>query len=315
MKMDIEKVLETDFKKAEIEIHKIIKEGWPVNIQFLCDNKINFLLDEAPKTPVLIHTTNKQVFLCKGIVSELVGAGGVGKTHLLAQLALSVATGSNFLATYVVGKPGHVLLALGENTDEDIHRLLRKISSFYSEEECKEASKYLAIQSFHGIQATFMDKNGKASDLFNKFLNELQEKEPEEGWDLIILDPIARFLGYEAETNNAAATQFITLLERITQELYGKPTVLFGHHMSKAAINSAETNQTAGRGSSAITDGVRFQLTLEKVKNQEILGRFQETERSFIRQLLVTKTNFTAIPHPQYLIINKDGTFSNKEIF
>ena len=73
-----------------------------------------------------------------------------------------------------------------------------------------------------------------------------------------------RFLGAEAETDNAAATQFISLLERITLELKGKPTVLFGHHMNKSGVSGTNTDQAAARGSSALTDGVRFQINLEK---------------------------------------------------
>ena len=45
----------------------------------------------------------------------LVGAGGAGKTHALAQLAISIATGTNWLGKFPIEQPGFVFMGLGEN--------------------------------------------------------------------------------------------------------------------------------------------------------------------------------------------------------
>lgn len=288
-------------EKALSSIKPSVKE-----IQFICERDINFFLDDAPDTPRLINYLDGDIpkpLIRKGIVGMLVGAGGVGKTHALAQLAISIATGSKWLGKFPVEKPGYVFMGLGENADEDIHRLLRKIakslfknsesSTFFEKDPLQEASKRIAVMSVTGADATFVHQ-GNPTAFFENFLNQLKAKEPEEGWSCIILDPISRFLGADAETDNAAATRFISLLEKITLDLKGNPTVLFGHHMNKSGIGNKSTDQGAARGSSAITDGVRWQANLDRARKEN----GEENDNPFEKNQIIfrtVKSNFTAI--------------------
>lgn len=287
------------------------------SIQFIHEKNVNFLLEDAPETPRLINYMDgncPKPFIRKGIVGMLVGAGGVGKTHALVQLALSIATGTHWLGKFPIEKPGYVFMSLGENAEEDIHRLLRKIViglskkdqeyTFFEQDPFLEASKRLAIMSVTGSDATFIHQ-GCPTAFFEALLSELKAKEPDEGWSCVILDPISRFLGADAETDNAAATRFISLLERITMELRGNPTVLFGHHMNKSGVGGKNTDQAAARGSSAITDGVRWQANLERVKNE---GNDNDNNSIDQNQIILrtVKSNFTAILPEQKL--QKDAT-------
>lgn len=280
-----------------------------INIQFISEKTTNFLLDEAPEMPRLLGMIDGSIirtFIPRGIVGMLVGAGGIGKTHCLTQLAISLVTGTPFLELYPVASPGNVFLGLGENSDDDIHRLLRKMAKGLelSEEQIKKAGMRLATMSFTGQHATFI-QNDVETVFYNAFMQSLKEREPEDGWACIILDPISRFLGADAETDNACATRLISLLERFTLELRGKPTVLFGHHMSKIGVGATNTTQTAARGSSAITDGVRWQANLEKVQKegQSNVNVFEENQVL----LKVVKSNFTSIPQPHILQKNSRG--------
>lgn len=234
-------------------------------------------------------------FLPKGIVAMFVGAGGVGKTHFLAQLAISMASGTPFIGHLTTTKNcgdkkrGNVFLGLGENQDEDIERILFKASKklrenqpdIVEEDLLDEVKKRIFPYSFCGQQASFII-DGKPSQYFKEFKKALIENTPAEGWTLIILDPVSRILGADAETDNAAATQFIALLEELTSELKGNPTILFAHHVNKSALNDPKQNQGAARGSSALTDGVRWQCNLSKGEDGKI-------------KLKMTKSNFTAI--------------------
>lgn len=288
------------------------------SIRFICENKVNFLLEDAPEAPRLINyldDSRPKPFIRKGIVAMLVGAGGVGKTHALAQLAVSIATGTNWLGRFPIEQPGYVFMALGENAEEDIHRLLRKIvkslskkdlgHTFFEKDPFLEASRRLAVTSVTGSDATFIHQ-GQPTAFFRNLLSELIAKEPEEGWSCIILDPISRFLGADAETDNAAATLFISLLERLTLELKGQPTVLFGHHMNKSGVGSKNTDQSAARGSSAITDGVRWQANLERVRKEESQNEGESFEPNQIT-LRAVKSNFTVILPEQRLKKDDDG--------
>ncbi|QZA59460.1 AAA family ATPase [Candidatus Rhabdochlamydia porcellionis] len=284
-------------------------------MKFISEQPVNFLLEEAPKMPRLINyieDSYTKAFIRKGIVGMLVGSGGVGKTHALAQLAISITTGIPWLGKYPVEKTGCVFMGMGENSEEDIHRMLRKIvkklfreqTSFFDKNPLLEASKRLAVASFNGADSSFIYK-GKPTQSYELLLQELKEKEPKEGWSCIILDPISRFLGADAEIDNASATRFIALLEKITLELEGHPTVLFGHHMSKNAQAARNTDQGAARGSSAITDGVRWQANLEKIR--KTLN--SEEEEYELDQIILrsVKSNFTAILPSLRLKKDKDG--------
>lgn len=297
------------------------------SIKFIYEKEKNFLLEDAPEIPKLInfldHDGYSKAFIRKGIVGMVVGAGGVGKTHFLTQLALSIVSGRPFLDKYSIEKPGSVFLGLGENSEEDIHRLLRKTfkklfhinaqSSFEEKNELEQISKRLSVMSFTGMRSTFIEKD-KSTTFFELFLNELKAKEPKEGWSCIILDPISRFLGADAETDNSSATQFISLMERITLELKGRPTLLFGHHMNKSGVSNTSTDQAAARGSSAITDGVRWQANLDKVSKPNTTTPEDDSKYEKNKVTLrVVKSNFTAIPPSQTLFKDDYGCFHLQE--
>lgn len=296
-----------------IQKYRLSKDKFP--IQFLVEREKNYLLTDPPKKPMLLEFANEEGssvgFLPKGIVAMLVGAGGVGKTHLLAQLAISIASGDPWLDfitttdTCGTGKKGNVFLGLGENQYDDIHRVLYKASKKLREhlpdvlekDPILEASKRIAAFSFCGQQAAFI-QDGSPSQYFREFKLRLQEIAPPEGWSLIILDPVSRLLGSDAEKDNATATQFIALLEELSIELPGNPTILFAHHVNKSAIKPMQDEQSSAsqadsRGASALTDGVRWQANLRKDGENYTL--------------VLTKSNFTAMIPPIVLSKNDEG--------
>lgn len=300
--------LQEEFKRIEKNDGSANK----FSIKSLNEFKENFLLTDPPKKPMLLdYASEKGIpigLLPKGIVAMLTGAGGGGKTHLLAQLAISVSTGTPWLDTFTTTKhcgeekKGSVFFGLGENQYDDIHRVLYKASKelrqhepdILKEDPLMEASKRIFPFSFCGQNAAFIE-NGKPSQYFRQLKAKLIEMKPKGGWALIILDPVSRLMGADAETDNAAATQFIALLEELTIDLPGNPTVLFAHHISKAAKKEGKQDQTAARGSSALTDGVRWQVNLNKDESDKIT-------------LKMTKTNFTAsFPIPIELVKDEDG--------
>lgn len=293
-----------------IEKNKGAKEKF--QIKFLNQFDQNFLRDNPPKKQTLLeYADDKGVptgFLPKGIVAMLAGAGGVGKTHLLAQLAIAMSTGTPWLDTFTTtehcgeGRKGNVFFGLGENQYDDIHRVLYKASQKLrkhqpdctKEDPLIESGKRIAAFSFCGQQAAFIE-NRKPSQYFRQLKARLIETAPKGGWSLIILDPVSRLMGADAEIDNAAATQFIALLEELTIDLPGNPTVLFAHHVSKSSIKTGgNQDQTAARGSSALTDGVRWQCNFSK-----------KDEKTTTLQM--TKSNFTAILKAIDLNKNEDG--------
>jgi hypothetical protein len=99
----------------------------------------------------------------------------------------------------------------------------------------------------------------------------LQENAPDDGWRLVILDPASRFIGPDVEKDNAAATRFVELLESwknepaLADDDGVGPTILLSHHVNKRSADDPIEmlyKQGAARGSSALTDGVRWQLNM-----------------------------------------------------
>lgn len=272
------------------------------DIKPIARQKKNYLLEDAPPTPSLVNFVDSKgshrPLIVKGVTGMIAGIGGVGKTHLLAQLGLCIASGSPFLGKFPISSPGSVFMGFSENNDDAIHGLIRKTSKqilkpsstpdFEEKEQFDLISQRLHVMSFLGVKTSLIFK-GSPTNAYNGLLKSIVSNEPSEGWSCIILDPISRFIGADAETDNASATEFMELLDKITSSVRGNPTVIIGHHMNKSGLGKSVTDQGAARGSSAITDAVRFQFNLERVLNKD-----EKTVRDKVI-LRMVKSNFTQL--------------------
>jgi len=289
-----------------------------IDLKFISGISPEYFKTKPPEKPRLLYFVDKGgrkiSFLHKGIVGMLVAEGGRGKTHLLSLLGASVATGIPWMKEFVIEKPGAVCLIVGENDSDDIHRLLWKTREhlvkiltdnaskkdherfmLHFQEPLEQLSTNLSPISIHGREASFIDAKGKKTDFYQSLLTELKAKEPPDGWQLIILDPASRFAGPEAEKDNAIATAFIASLENISSELRGRPTIILAHHKSKAAQREG-TGQSDARGSSGLTDGVRWQANLNR--------NGDDKESSWLE---ISKTNFTSTPNKIKLKKDREG--------
>lgn len=299
-----------------LELGELGKEGW--------------LRGARPTpTPMLLTTFRpgssggvRTGALPRGKVALFVSPGGVGKTGLLCQLALAVATGTRWLDTFdVEGGPQLVLLALGEEDADEIMRRLwdaaeaLKIRS--NGELLALAEENLRVLPLYGHDATILtyreeprqgaewppredehvprDLRPCPSDAAQSWMKQMEDAgEPA----LIIFDPLSRFLSGD-ENDNKIATQHITILEQFTK-LPGKPTVLCAHHTNKGALaDDATSSQASARGASAFVDGARWMAALTK---REPLNGRPRCEFS------VEKTNYTA-PIDRLTLIRDGGAW------
>ena len=78
-----------------------------------------------------------------------------------------------------------------------------------------------------------------------------------------MVDPFSRFAGMDAETDNAAATRTMEVLEELTK-LRGDPAVLVTHHTRKRAKEDGGGDPVELiRGASAIKDAARWVAMLD----------------------------------------------------
>lgn len=238
---------------------------------------------EVPASP---ENGRARGMLPRGKVGMLAAGGGVGKTMALTQLALAVATGRPWLGgggwegfTVPEGEAGRVLLALAEEDEDEARRRLFNAARManLSHAELVEAARRIVVLPLAGEMVSLVEmepaRHGvtpevRASPLAVELARRLSEGGP---WSLVILDPLSRFAGPDTETDNAAATRFVQVIEGLTKAP-GEPTVLFAHHNTKDARRNSVRDDTGARGASALSDGARWHAALTSESRPEGAG-------------------------------------------
>lgn len=228
-----------------------------------------------------------------GKVGLLVASGGAGKTMLLVALALAAATGRKWLDYFSIASPGRVLLALGEEDQEEVWRRFYAVARAMrlTPEQEQRAAANVVVLPLAGIPVALVEADGRNTTA-TETLNELRNRLSEHEWRLIILDPLSRFAGPDTEKDNAAATRFIQAVESLVAAP-GGPTVLIAHHTNKLArADGAKASASNARGSTAITDGARWVAELESSGDEGA-------------RLSITKSNYSRCGDPIELV--RDG--------
>lgn len=282
-----------------------------------------FTDEPPPRRWLLTHGPHENVrgILPMGKVGMLAAAGGVGKTMALVQLALSVATGRPWLARARSGEGGfmtpdgggRVLLALGEEDALEVRRRLYRAGQtmrgggLATHDELAAAAARIVVLPLAGTPGELVDppdprigREAAPSKLAAELWGLLERNGP---WSLVILDPLSRFAGTDTETDNAAATRFVQVLEGFTKAP-GEPAVLVAHHTTKAARQNGNDDDTAARGSSALSDGVRWHALMTAKTHPEGAGEKVPRMASF----RVVKSNYGAfLAEPLWLALGDHG--------
>ena len=249
-------------------------------------------------------------YLPYGKVGAVIAPGGTGKSQYLLQLGVAVATGGKLCDFWEVGSQGNTLLLFAEEDREDVHRRLYVIKQELSASTVnfdKFVTDHLKVMclSATDLRMTGRNRQGKveATDFFDRLSLALQ------GFTdikLIVFDPGSRFRGGD---ENAAedATRFVEQLERVAKRTGA--TVLVAHHTRKGASNTEETDQSASRGSSALTDGVRWQMNLRVPTDAQLKthGLQKNGQRRFLLAK-VTKSNYSP-PSEEQILVRKDSGY------
>lgn len=241
-----------------------LKLDAPVPPPVLEGRWIHFTSDEIDYPPkskwLLTRGDNQQGAMPLGKAIGLSASGGTGKTILLCQLAVAVASGTRWF-DFDVAAPGKVLLLLGEeDRDEAQRRLSRACRLIPSDPLNTYAQRRLAtlknivVCPLAGAQVAIVQSDDRRNIEHTRFLAELREKLEQEGpWSLVIMDPLSRFSSGESEKDNSAATRFVQAVETLC-EAPGNPSVIVSTHSSQA---SQEAGRPGMRGVTALVDGFR----------------------------------------------------------
>jgi archaellum biogenesis ATPase FlaH len=189
------------------------------------------------------HTTNM-----------LDGLGGSGKSVLVNQLTLSLATGTPFLG--LPTRESRVLVLNVEDPSNENHRRVRAVANAYrydgvSEEKLRTGEDNVTFVSFQDLTVSpaLRDK-GNPTQTFEEICAFVNAWKP----DLVVLDPLVYFYGGD-ENSTAEAIAFFTLLRQL------RTTVLLVHHQNKDAQKTGSI-KTAARGSIVFIDQARTRMVL-----------------------------------------------------
>jgi RecA-family ATPase len=263
-------------------------------------------------------------WLRRGIVGLIVGGGGTGKTMAALQLAVAVAAAGEgpdpqwFGVSVSAGAREGVLVLLGEEPAEEAHRRCWRAAraSGLTDAQLAAAARRLVVVPLAG-EAPALREGGvgvqRAETALVDALKELLREPPEgcAGWSLVVVDPLSRFGGPDAEVDNAAATELVTTLEGIRGAAPGNPTLLLVHHKGKAELREGGASQTGARGASALVDGARWVADLSRerlLKGDEWTdGEVAAIQAGRRVRLEVVKSNYSALGPPVRLAVTGEG--------
>ena len=234
-----------------------------------------------------------------GKVGLVVAPGGTGKTQFALQLAVSAASGIIFAGEWRVAHPGSVLALFAEEDADELHRRLR-----YTVEDLTDSmpdadrlqavsaiSERPFIRSMRGRSNALGESNQygdiEETDYVARLLKTMKSIA---NLSLVILDPAARFRGGD-ENSSVDTTRFVEACERISQETGA--TLLVMHHTNKSSSSEEEPTQNASRGSSALTDGIRWQMNLATMTVKQAKDNNIERDRcGYYLRATITKRNY-----------------------
>jgi hypothetical protein len=148
-----------------------------------------------------------------------------------------------------------------------------------------------------GIPCALLEPDERGSPRESAFAQWLFSYLANEKFSLVVLDPLSRFAGFDAEKDNATATRYVQIPERIATVTGA--TVLTSHHIAQWARGGADVTATASRGSTAFTDGHRWVASLSVVDvKKKLEGDSQRDRLGEVVTLSFVKSNYSLKADP-----------------
>lgn len=217
-------------------------------------------------------------FIARGEMHLLVGEGGVGKGHVVCQLATALAgaapvtsDGVPLTDTFpsVLGFDVHplkddekILLLVGEDDAHEMHARIYAAAKAekLDDKQAARVADRLRWRSYKGEATTLVDLSDDHKAVQAPEMVELLRYLDEEGpFALVVVDPYSRFIAIE-ENANTLQHQAAATLEAIGKRS-NHPAILLVGHVGKPEKEQAQTGrpltQHDARGASAIVNAVR----------------------------------------------------------
>jgi RecA-family ATPase len=230
---------------------------------------IGHMLRNSP--PALDHVLSG---LLAKTVGLLVGPGAVSKTMLALQIGIAMATGTELLGGLVGGtgaglsQPRRVILILAEESEVIVWHRLHAIASIQlaatgidPDESAELLKRNLVVHALAGG-----DQVNLLGDDWERTSAGEQLREVCKGARLVILDPVRDF--HNADENDSTAMKALARHIASYAISTGAAWLLVHHSSRAAALNGFGGSADASRGSTALTNAVRWQMNLSRVTRE-----------------------------------------------
>lgn len=223
--------------------------------------------------------------LLPGIVGSLVSPGGAGKSFLALTLAHCVAGRLDLLGLGSFHQ-GRVVYLSAEDGGDILHERLHAIGGKLSQEQREACAENLVIEDLTKHTPDLLAPPQQGGDSWLAAVERLAT-----GSRLLFLDTLRSFHGGDENDGNQMA-----ILVGHIRAMAARTgcAIVFLHHASKAAAMAGQGDvQQASRGSSVLTDNIRWQtylvgMTPDEAKTYGV----EESQRSYFVRFGISKQNY-----------------------
>jgi RecA-family ATPase len=200
--------------------------------------------------------------LLAGTVGGIVAAGSTGKGFLGLELGIDLTSGANMLGLGINYHSSQVMYLTAEDPAVILQTRIHAMGKHLNQDQRERMYEQFIVRSAQGRSVSLLDERLNRN---HQLIEEM--KESMMGKRLVIMDTLRRF--HSADENSSAhMSEMINVIENIAAETGA--AVLFSHHVNKSSIVSGQGGeQEAARGSSAITDNIRWQVNLTKMNEKK----------------------------------------------
>lgn len=223
--------------------------------------------------------------LLAGTTGAIVAQSSTGKSFFALGLAIAITT-KDMLGYGINPENACVTYITAEDPIEILQHRAMSLGLHLTRDERERVPTYVKVVTLHGHRPQILDSNARRVEVWIKWL-----KDQAYGCRLLILDTIRKF--HTADENLSGP---MTILTQILDEIASQTgcAVVFLHHTSKAAtLNGQGGDQGASRGSSALTDNIRWQINLSKMTaDQASRNGVDDDQRHNYVKVIGSKLNY-----------------------
>ena len=248
---------------------------------------VDWMLSSDPAEREFLFST---LNIPAGELCGIAGTGGVGKSMILEQLAMSLATGALWLNKWRPTKPICCFYLTMEDSPDEIHRrfsailkggeLLGNVS--YHHDLLKQNLKIISAM---GHDFSIIKKGSNNSLVHGEGLKWIIDSVNEVGREsIVILDPLRNMI--DGEENGETFKSVVNALRRVSRETTPQTTLMISHHASQTATANQDLTEAAFRGATDLVNGLRWTMVIQRHDDGT------DKHNTSLRQTAMPKVNY-----------------------